>query len=164
MIKKLRIKFIIVAMVATALVLFAIIGVINIRNYTSVISRIDKTLSLLVEGGGRFPFEGEYGGLKRPEGISPEMPFETRFFSVRMDNSGEIISSYTDRIAAVDEATAIEYAKEIFGHGKDKGFKGNYRYAVSSSDDYTDIVFLDSTRNLDTFHSFLQTSILISVA
>lgn len=53
MIKKLRIKFIIVAMVATALVLFAIIGFINVRNYTSVISRIDKIflyLSKAAEG------------------------------------------------------------------------------------------------------------------
>lgn len=92
------------------------------------------------------------------------MPFETRFFSVRIDNSGEIVSTYTDKIAAVDEATAIEYAKEIFGQGKSKGFKGNYRYAVSVSDNYTDIIFLDSARSLDTFQSFLQASILISLA
>ncbi|MGN1052665.1 MAG: two-component sensor histidine kinase, partial [Candidatus Scatosoma sp.] len=57
MIKKLRIKFIIVAMLATAFVLFTIIAIINIRNYVNIVDTADQTLSFLVEGGGRFPFD-----------------------------------------------------------------------------------------------------------
>ena len=44
MLKKLRIKFITVAMCATALVLVTIIGFINIHNYVDINRSADETL------------------------------------------------------------------------------------------------------------------------
>lgn len=171
MIKKLRIKFIIVAMVVTAFVLYTIIGIVNIRNYVNIVDNADQTLTFLVEGGGRFPFDNAQppetqGNVdkKRPNGISPEMPFETRYFTVKLDSTGEVVSVDMDKIAAVNETTATTYAKEIFGSGTTKGFKGNYRYALSSSDGVTNVIFVDCTHDLETFYSFLQASMLISLA
>ncbi|MGN1062457.1 MAG: two-component sensor histidine kinase, partial [Candidatus Scatosoma sp.] len=154
MIKKLRIKFIIVAMVATAFVLFTVIGIVNIRNYVNIVDNADETLSLLVEGDGRFQLDNVLppdtqgsGDKKRPDGFSPEMPFETRYFTVKLDSAGEIVSVDTDRIAAVNETTAAAYAKEIVASGKTQGFQGNYRDALSFSDGLTNVYFVDCTRD-----------------
>ena len=61
MLKKLRIKFIIVAMCATSLVLLSIITFINIHNYTDINRTADKTLELLKTNDGKFPIHG--GGI-----------------------------------------------------------------------------------------------------
>ena len=55
MIKKLRAKFILVSMLAVTLVLVMLIGVINVINYKSVVRSADRILSMLTDGGGRFP-------------------------------------------------------------------------------------------------------------
>lgn len=172
MIKKLRIKFILVTMAATTLVLFSIIGVINMRNYLDIVERADKTLAMLERGDGRFPLEigekpshtGSEDGGRRPDGLSPETPFETRYFMVVLDEAGEVISVNTDKIAAVDRETAEAFAKELYNAGKTKGFKGNYRYLLSAEESQSTIIFLDCTRDRNTFFSFWQASMLISLA
>lgn len=46
--------------------------------------------------------------------FSPEMPYETRYFSVILDENGTIKSTDTGKIAAVDENTASDYASQIW--------------------------------------------------
>ena len=61
MIKKLRQRFIIIAMLSIGLVLLLIIGSINIANYISINNSINSKLSLIAENGGTFPeFDDEY--------------------------------------------------------------------------------------------------------
>ena len=55
MIKKLRLKFILVSMLAITIVMVMLIGVINIMNYRSVVNSADRILAMLTDGGGRFP-------------------------------------------------------------------------------------------------------------
>ncbi len=54
MIKKLRLKFILVSMLAVTIVMVMLIGVINIMNYRSVVNSDDRILAMLTDGGGRF--------------------------------------------------------------------------------------------------------------
>lgn len=66
MLKKLRIKFIVSAMVATTLVLSAIIGIINIKNYSDITDSAKAKIELIAENNGRFPQSKPDGGIEDP--------------------------------------------------------------------------------------------------
>ena len=55
MIKKLRVKFVAVAMLAMVLVLAALLTAINARSYAQVVEKADKTLAILEENDVKFP-------------------------------------------------------------------------------------------------------------
>lgn len=57
MIRELRKKFILVAMLSTMLVLAAIMGVVNISNYREMLNRADEMTALLARNDGEFPDE-----------------------------------------------------------------------------------------------------------
>ena len=188
MLKKLRVKFIAVTLSVTALVLLTIIGFINIHNYNDIVANADLTLHMLQSNGGRFPTrqpqdkQPPEGETKPPEAesemsmnpdiwqddlrcMSPEAPFETRFFSVTMDDSGNITKTDIDKIAAVDDEKAGEYALAIYDNGNECGFCDNYRYIKGTSSGGNGLyIFLDCTKSLNQFHEFLRAGILISVS
>lgn len=161
MLKKLRIKFIVAAMLALTAVLVSIIGVINVRNYKSVTRRTEEMLLLLDKNDGAFPPQGD---KKNGGGFSPETPFETRYFTVTLNENGETAAVFMDRIAAIDRETAESYAKSLYASGKSSGFKGDYGYRAFVNDGKTKYVFLDCSRELDSFRSFYKTSVIISAA
>ncbi len=93
MIKKLRIKFVMTAFLSVLAVLVILVGGINISNYIHVVNESDKVLGILSDNGGRFPEREPEGngrtGEEPPPGAghgaridSPELAFETRFFTV----------------------------------------------------------------------------------
>lgn len=165
MIRKLRIKFILLSMFSLLLVLMVIMGTVSVLNYRKIVANADSTLAILRENDGRFPKPDKSIGdwEKGPKGISPELPYESRYFSVRMDAFGMVISADTGKIAAVDTATAMEFAQTVWEEGKEKGFVGEYRYVTQASTEDTQIIFLDCGRSLSTFRSFVFTSCWISL-
>jgi two-component system sensor histidine kinase CiaH len=164
MIKKLRIKFITLSMFSLLLVLFIIMGSINILNYQDIVKDADSVLSILKSNNGAFPkMEEPRGKHDSPKPLSPETPYESRFFSVLMSREGEVFSVDTGKIAAVDTATAMEYAESLWERQENQGFIGDYRYTFQETDEGTRIIFLDCGRTLSTFRSFLFTSCGISL-
>lgn len=169
----LRIRFTVTAIVSVLLVLVVMVSVINLMNYNKVVSDSDRVLGMLLENGGSFPehMKPEQGiqpeppkemhGGDRTE--SPELAFETRYFSVVIDSNGNVLSTDTGNIAAVNDDAAAAYATDIYGSHKNEGFVGDYRYnCKSTSDGNTLIVFCDCGPGLSNFRSFLGISILIS--
>lgn len=160
MLKKLRIKFIIVSMIAMLFVLTAIISFINIRNYENINETADRTLEVLKENDGKFPM----GKKEPPKDISPEAPYETRYFTVTFNNKGEIIAIDTKNIVAIGDDAVKEYAKKLYSKDKKEGFIENYKYVeTTTKDDNTMYIFLDCSKSLKTFHEFLRASIIISI-
>ena len=96
---------------------------------------------------------------------NPELRYESRFFSVTLTLDGEIKSTRTDRISAVDSEDAAEMAKEIYNSGNVVGFKGDYRFrkTVNPNNNTILIIFYDCGRSLSNVRSFLFISIAISV-
>jgi signal transduction histidine kinase len=179
MIKKIRKKFIVIAMLAVILVLLVIMGLVNILNYNSMIKDADEIMNLLVGNDGKFPddtipdnwmaddFAQNKADLEKMRGndrISPETPYESRYFTVFLNEKNDIAQADTGKIAAVDTAQAIEYAYEAQDKGKAKGFIDVYRYEIKDSADGQMIVFLDCRRSLETCKSFLFISGGISLA
>ncbi len=162
MIRKLRWKFIWIAMTVMIFVFGTIVAMINVFNYKKSNAYSDRIISLLTEYGGDFPQDFP-ARPNQGDGITPETPFEARFFSVMLDESGEILFSHTEQIAAISQEEAETYAKNLFKDGKTSGMYDDYKYRVKATDEGTLYIFLDCTREMNAFRSFLQTSVLISV-
>lgn len=167
MIKRLRIKLIIASMISLFSVLLVIMLSVSTWNYYEVISDADKTLSILSENNGFFPVplappqKGNNG--KHEPHLSPELPYETRYFFASLNSNGDIITVNTGKIAAVDTDSAIEYAQRVWKTEKTKGFIGDYRYVVNALEQETLIIFLDCSRSLDSFKTLLFSCMAVSV-
>lgn len=96
MIKTLRKKFIAIAMLSTALVLFVIIGAINIANYINTNANLDARLELIAYNGGTFPDMNDDGNAPAAPDNSTELP----------DASAADIFQVSDDSAAPDNSTA----------------------------------------------------------
>lgn len=162
MIKKLRIKLIAASMASLFLVLFVIGGIVGILNYRKIINDADRILEVLGENAGKFPqkFPGERKNGRY--GMSPELPYESRYFSVLLDENGSIILTDTSKIVSIDTEKAMEYASKLWEKEKEKGFLDDYRYWRCSYNEEVRIIFLDCRRQLDNFHNFLLTTFGVS--
>ncbi len=109
--------------------------------------------------------DGFLGGMLDDSmgGMSLETPYETRFFSVRLNDNGDLISVDTGKIAAVATEDAVEYAEEIWDSGRKKGFYKTYRYQVLVQDDNNMIVFIDRSRELTAFFTLATSSITVAI-
>ena len=170
MIKRLRLKFALSAIISVLLVLIVLVGGINLLNYNKIVSESDQILKLLSDNNGAFPefrmfdepFEPEPG--RRGDRLdSPELAFETRYFSVLFDEDKEIIITNTGMISAVSPSRAETYATKVVNSGRTKGFIGDYRYSVINYDDGSSLVlFVDCGLSLSNFRNFLAVSVTIS--
>ncbi len=95
--------------------------------------------------------------------MSPELPYETRFFSVLLTKSGTVIYAETSRIFAIDNVTASQYAQDIIKKNSSRGFAGNFRYVSTQEGGNIRITLLDCGRKLDSFQNFVITSIGMSL-
>ncbi|MGM9635476.1 MAG: sensor histidine kinase [Candidatus Avispirillum sp.] len=193
MIKKLKVKFVVLAMAAVFVLLTVVVAGMNIINYASVVGESDDILSVISKNKGSFPvydirpdadadenledFDGFYPedsagtpasntgrGSRLPRGMSPETPYESRYFSVVLDSSGETVNIDTGKIASVNREAAEEYAREALETDKTRGFLQNYRFDITEEQGGVRVTFLDCGRRLDSFHSFLCASVIMAAA
>ncbi len=96
---------------------------------------------------------------------SPELAFETRYFTVRFDQSENIVGIDTGRISAVSDSTAAEYAQEALGRSRASGFIGDYRYLIGKPDEQgcRMVIFRDCGVSLANFRNFRNISMFVSV-
>lgn len=180
MIKSLKRRFIMLAMISLAILLAVIVAGMNIINYEKVVKDADSRLEVIEENyvmlqdgrGGAFhkPFgdlydAGPFFGKGGPGGpsMTPDEAEESRFFTVIADQNGNIQSVNTDRIYSVDSGEAQEYAEKALASGRENGFVSEFRYSLDTQGGVTRITFLDCGRVLDSFRDFLRASILMSL-
>lgn len=180
MIKRLRHKLIAACMISLAVVLAAILGGVNLMSYQKVIADADTVLALLGSNDGAFPKihneldelpDGEIPidrGTERwdflyQNGLSPETPYESRFFSVLLGENDQVLKTDTGQIAAVDEEAAELYAQSVIKTGHTTGFLDDYRYLVLTEKENTRIIFLDCGRSLSAFRTILLASVALSL-
>ena len=153
MFRKVRKKFVIVAVCSVFIVMLCILGTINIVNYTKVVNNADEIIDILKEGNGEF---GNFPG----QDFSPEMPFSTRYFTVTLAPDGKVVRM--NKIVSVSVEEAASYATELSAKGKASGFYGNFRYGVlSMHTGETMYLFVDCFVELESFNNFLLASIVI---
>lgn len=181
MIKKLRAKLILACMFSLAVVLLVILGGVNLMSYQKVVSDADTVLALLAANDGAFPKlhapQGEkdtddFAPIGVPEGkpnlfspraMSPETPYESRFFSVLLGEDGQVLETDTVQIAAVDEEQAADYGQRAAASGRTSGFLDDYRYLLQTESGGVRIIFLDCGRSLSSFRTTLLASVSLAV-
>lgn len=173
MIRRLRIRFVAAAMVSLTVVIAVLLGIVNLVSYRKTVTDADAVLAVLAENQGSFP-QRPFPDRKREirEGIaspdrrefSPEAPFEYRYFTVTVSREGTAVSRDMRQIAAVDAQTAEECALAVLEKGKERGFWGDYRYAVIRQDALTQVLFLDCGRNLGGNRHLFRASLGVALA
>lgn len=171
MLKKIRWRFIMSAMIATSVVMLAIVIIINTWNYFAVSKRQDGMLM------GIWSFESEHGHkeekrtpmpeIKKKEFNKPDIRDTIRFFMVEQDETGSEMMLSMDYIAALSREQALSYADHVFDAGKDRGYYENYRYNIFEKDGRRIALFLNSYRELQSIYTILFisfTAALISLA
>ena len=81
-------------------------------------------------------------------GISTEIPYESRFFVVSVYSDGTM-SANLGHIASIGEASAMQMASNALKAGQSRGFVGDFRYSVSHHNGITTVTFLDRGRQMD---------------
>ena len=139
MVKKLRKKFVITATLSLLAILVVMIAIINFSNIQSNIRDADHLLSILSTNDGHFPTtHPPKGNRLDPQNAfsfealnntrSAELPFQSRFFVVWLDEAGNVSSTDLSQVAAISEEDAVEYAYLASTSGKEKGMIQSYRY------------------------------------
>lgn len=164
MIRKLKAKFIALAMTALFALLAVIVVGMNLINYNAVVSEADATLELLSQNKGSFPAMGDDKNDRLPHGISPELPYESRYFSALLNQDGEVMFTETSKITSVNADSATEYAQAVIARGSSRGFIDQFRFVCRTETSGTRIIFLDCGRKLDSFHTFLYASMGMALA
>jgi len=188
MIRKLRRKFVAAAIVSVFLVLFLLIGAINLINYQRLVADADQTLAILSANRGSFPGEmlrdedrpelppampdegmlpptpGESELFGGGHGFNRELAYQSRFFSAWFAGDGTFLRLNLDNLASLSEEEAQALAEEVYAAGKTRGFAGEYRCCRADCEGETLLLFLNCARELETFRSFLYASIGISLA
>ena len=162
MIRKLRIRFVALAMSALFVFLLLITLGINGLSFHSMLRETDEILSLISRHKGSFP-DMDQPQQYMPRGLSPETPYESRYFSVLFSEDGSVLSTDTSRVTAVDETDAETYARKALAGKKDHGILGNYRYIRVSENGHLRISFLDFGRKLEMYKRFLWISVIMMV-
>lgn len=94
--------------------------------------------------------------------MSVETPYETRFFTVRLDENGTVHTVDTGKIAAINTEAAIGYAQEIYEAGNERGFMEVYRYRMVKNETEYMIIFVDRSREIAGFYTLMRASVLLS--
>lgn len=162
MIKKLRRKLIGVAMLSIFVVFSLILGAIALISYQKVTADADDTLAILAANDGLFPKDREFPPKPagRPQ-MSPELPYESRYFSVLFDEAGNLISVNTSKVAAVNTDEAIAFGQEVLSSGRTGGYLHSYRYTAAESEDGVRVIFLDCWRSLSNLRFFVGIGMLV---
>ena len=175
MVKKLRKKFVITATLSLLAILVVMIAIINFSNILSNIREADHLLSILSTNDGHFPQthppkENRFdpGNAISFERLnitkSAEMPFQSRFFVVWLDESGNVSSTDLSQVAAISEEDAVKYGQLASNSGKEKGMIQSYRYLkATSSNGSKFIIFVDMTVSLINIYNLLIRSVLVGL-
>lgn len=163
MIRRLRARFIGLAMVSLCGVLLVTMLVIQYLYWRQMLQRSDGVLDVLTANHGVFPESGPWEGEFGMEPVTPETPYELRYFSVQLDAGGQAVFADIGKIAAIDRDTAVQYAGDALQTGDTLGFLGNYRFKIERGGGGTLVVFLDCTRNQAAAKSLLVISMFVSL-
>ena len=175
MIQTLQKKFVITAMTAITVLIFLMLGAINIANIIIVGNEVERTLHIISENEGNAgnPVPpGEEPGAAPPALFmrTPKNEYDTllssNFFIVRFDQSGTIVDADTSRTSSVTEEEAAQLASEAYTGGDTIGRAGKFRYLMRTerNGNGTIIVFLDASGESISYLRVLLLSAMIGLA
>lgn len=160
--RRLRRRFILAASGAFSVALLIICITINLWNYHLIGQRADAMLDL-IHGSGEVPSEPPQSGSSAATDlrITAETPFQTRYFTVRLSQSGSLETLDASHVAAIGDSEMVSMAREALEGGRSRGFfHGSYRFAVYEEEgESLSVVVLDCSGDIEALELFLTVSI-----
>ena len=179
MIRKLRVKFIVMAMVAVFILLGIVVAGMNLVNYRAVVDDASETLAVLSRNKGAvpdldrmddlppwaIPDEDRDDGKRGFPGFekNAEVLFEARYFSVLFDAEGNVLEANTRDIYMVTVEEAVAISQKVYAGNKTEGLTGDYLYLRAEEGNGVRITFLDCGRKLSSARTFLLISLIAAV-
>lgn len=164
MIKKLRRKFMRIAMLSVSLVLFFVILAINVLNYQGSMDNLNRTMNTLIANEGVFQREE----FDDPHSDRPDIAFSPRFFTVTFRAEGDSLTFLSVRLEEFDELTVSEAVSIVASLAEEKQRKGFYDKLMYRAETLkggeTLYVFLDASIQIDQFFQYLLISVLVALS
>lgn len=166
MIKKLRYKFIFVALLSVLIVLGSAISAMNIYNFAKIRSDAKKDLTLIIENGFDNHSDMPPPGEPPIEPGNPDERFDDfsreQYFLVSFDSNGSVVQSDYNHIFKYTEETGLSIAKNIYDGEASSGKLDNFRFKKESKNGLTYVAAIDLTLQYEDANFFLVTSAIIS--
>ena len=163
MFKSLRKKFVATAVGSVALVIAILAIALNFINFNKLEEKIDTTLLDASKSQAIIKIFSEDGDdlVITKNSTSPT---EYNGFSIaKIDSDGEIIKAYRDDTLVSNHDALQNKVIQALKKGGTSGFIGTYRFLKVETEVGNLILFLNCQRELDSYESFVQNSILISI-
>ena len=165
MIRKLRRKFLGIAMLSLLGTLAFLVAAIAVGNAILSANRADRAIALLYENGGAFPLpdSAPNPALGFDFQVREETPFETRYFIARLSENQEVLSVDTEHIAALDRQTVIESLNAVLRSGAEKGYVDHYyRFGVFADEGGgSTVIVLDCFLQVQASLNMLRVTVLV---
>ncbi len=165
MIKRLRKRFIRIAMLSVTIVMLLLSLIVNGANFISIDADLTNMLDIICENQGTIPAYNRPGGDSKGEPGHPpnripdnpaspfnqETPYSTRYFYLRFDENGTVHLADLEHIAAITPEDTGEYISVALKHGPGYGYYSGYKYrVVKHGEGRYMAVFLDCYQELRT--------------
>ena len=155
MIKSLQIKFVVIVMLAIIIISCSIFGIIVIENLNAINKQADGILNMIIDNDGKMPTLKPQN-VDKYNLINKETRYATRFFTVKVDKSGDILSSEMKNIVTVSRDEINEVLKHVI---METGFYENFKYKIADKGDYKLVVFLDCSTQIGSLRFTIDRSI-----
>ena len=146
MIRRIRRRFIRIALLVLALAMVLVAMVINTVNWINTRAELTETLNFLTQNGGA-PGRGFPGRGKRSRGFQNRLD-ESRFYSVSITDEGKLVLNDTSRVTEYGQEELLSFAQRALDSGRSDGFLDNYLYEIIETDDGRLAVFLNCETKL----------------
>ncbi len=158
MLKQLRRRFILLAVISMAVTLIVSFTAVNFALRFRLAERTDVIIEILYENDGVFPIDYY---LNQHMELYEETPYQTRYYVAYIDNNRAIIGADYSHIAINNIEGVGNQINEILGSGKEKGYIGTYRFGCFDNGDGTKmIVVVDCQADLETMNTLLAITLI----
>lgn len=164
MIQKLRRSFVRNTMIAAALVLVVLMGLVNLLNYVQRDSADKAILSILAENGGHLPADAP--GLKggRSRRLSTQDIYGASYFVVALDPEGSLLYLDTSHAPWVTDDSALLTAQTLRDAGKSTGTYNEMKFITAENGADVMYIFLAWSQNMAAMRSFFANSLIVTAA
>ena len=165
MFRKLKLKFIGISTLSMMIVLFLVLGLVNIISYRNALINIFSTLEFVSKHSEENLDEADIKKIKNDR-ITLETMYEARYITVMIDSNNTMININNEHIAAINNDEIDSFVNNVTGIEKERGiftYDGlQYAYLKTKEPDgNVKLTILDCTRTLSSARFFVKFSFYI---
>ncbi len=168
MIKKMKLKFIMIAGIAVVVVLFIVLGLVNGINYYNNLYESYQTLEVILDNEGFLPASQSEVWMHDII-FTEDSQFEERYFYAIVDGDDSIIMMNMDFIASLKQEDVDKLVKKVMKRDDYRGLirmgKTTYCYMRRRNENgFYDLAVLNFTPRMMASHNLLRFSLTVGLA